>query len=256
MHEEEQPTTICGLILDYVAGSCKNGEKLVFERHLPYCDSCRSEIAELRTVWEALPSDMERLEPPSDLKQQVMDAVLAAEPSQNHDNVSARKRRIAIHRIPASVTVAVLLAIVLTSSVWNYLLYQKRITTSPASLEQALTVPAATIERLITLNPQTAAPSDAYGIAGVVENGKSKQFVVYVFKAKATIGNEAYQVWLIRDNKRKSAGTFRVDDKGVGILSMPVASEESLVFDGIGITLEPDDRGNLPRGTKMFSSTL
>lgn len=251
-HEEQ--TSVCGLCLDYVTGTCTDEEKQAFERHLPDCPDCRAEIEELRTVWEALPADMERLEPPADLKEQVMNAVLAAEPAGRESKPAERKpspfRRRNLYAVAAA------LAFVLFVSVWNYRLYEKRTAAVPASIEQALNVSASQIERLIPLRPQTAEPSDAYGVACVVGNGTGRQFIVYVFKAKATSGSEAYQVWLLRGSERKSAGTFRVGEKGVGVLAMSVDSPDSLAFDAIGITLEPDDRGNQPRGTKMFGSSL
>ena len=62
-------------------------------------------------------------------------------------------------------------------------------------------------------------------------------------------------MWLVKDGKRSSAGTFRVNqkDRGIGLLAMPIASDK-LAFDSIGITLEPDDQGDHPRGTKMYGS--
>ncbi|MBW7459619.1 anti-sigma factor, partial [Paenibacillus sepulcri] len=95
--------------------------------------------------------------------------------------------------------------------------------------------------------------ADSFGVACIVDNGKTRQFVVYVFGAPQTDSKEAYQVWLVKDGQRRSAGTFRVADQGMGVLSMPIASN-TLAFDTIGITLEPDDRGDEPRGVKIFGS--
>jgi hypothetical protein len=95
--------------------------------------------------------------------------------------------------------------------------------------------------------------SKAYGVACVIFNGSDRQFVVYVFNAEETVDQQVYQVWLINDNERRSAGTFHVDSNGVGLLAMPVSSND-FTFQSVGISLEPDDKGNQPRGVKVFES--
>jgi len=119
--------------------------------------------------------------------------------------------------------------------------------------ENALFAPASEIVQISMLKAESNEKEDAYGVACIVDNGKSKQFVVYVFGAPETKNEEAYQVWLLRDGIRTSAGTFRVDEKGVGLFVMGIESEQ-LTYDSIGITIEPDDKGDQPRGTKVFGS--
>ena len=68
----------CGIVLDYLSGACAEEEREAFERHLTHCKSCREELAALQTVWEALPLDIQRIEPPQDLKEQIMSAAKAA----------------------------------------------------------------------------------------------------------------------------------------------------------------------------------
>lgn len=238
---------ICDMCLDYISGACTDEDKRAFERHLPNCADCRAEIDELRLVWEAFPDSMERIEPPKDLKKQVMDAALAAD----GDRKPASSRPSAKRWITrALVSVAALVFI--AGSVWNYGLYRERMA-APLTLEQALDIPAMQIEQLVSLKPEDSQAERAYGVACIVNNGQSKQFIVYVFGAQATAGSQAYQVWLLQDGQRRSAGTFRVDEQGIGVLALPIASD-SLTFDSIGITLEPDDRGDQPRGNKKFGS--
>ncbi|MBD2868674.1 anti-sigma factor [Paenibacillus arenilitoris] len=239
---------ICSIGLDYVSGVCSGEEKQAFERHLPDCAECRAEIDELCLVWEAFPGNMERIEPPKDLKKQVMAAALAADAG----NGGPVARRPAARRWFARAAIAAAAIAFVAGSVWNYGLYRER-TAAPLTVEQALDIPAASIERLVSLKPETAGAARSYGVACIVDNGNSKQFIVYVFGAEATTDTQAYQVWLLEDGKRRSAGTFRVDERGIGVLSLPIASG-TLTFDAIGITLEPDDSGDSPRGEKKFGS--
>ncbi|XEC95146.1 anti-sigma factor [Paenibacillus tarimensis] len=255
MMQDNERTSVCDLCLDYVSGVCSDEQKSAFERHLPGCAGCRNEIDELRIVWEALPADMERIEPPHDLKKQVMDAVLAAD--SGHDNrvpeAVFAKRRNNFRRWKPLVSVALVAAFFTIGTIWNFQLYRQRVD-APIPLEQAINVPAAQIERLVQLSRLTEDTSSrSYGVACIVDNGQSKQFVVYLFGAPATTDTQAYQVWLLQDGERRNAGTFRVNEQGIGVMAMPIATEQ-LAFDEIGITLEPDDRGKQPRGSKMFAS--
>ncbi|MFB9328737.1 anti-sigma factor domain-containing protein [Paenibacillus aurantiacus] len=263
----------CSLVLDYISGACTAEEASAFEAHLVSCAECRAELAELREIWEVLPANMEIIDPPADLKIQVMDAVMAADsasasqprqeiartenlPRPDATAAAASNRRNSRSRLRSiSAWVAALLVFLLAGAFWGYKLNEQRQASIP-TLEEALSVSAAQIKQLIPLKPVALKEGEqTYGVACLVDNGSSRQFIVYVFGAKATRGKEAYQVWLVENGQRRSAGTFRVEEKmrGIGVLSMPIASDQ-LTFDTIGITLEPDDRGDQPRGTKMFGS--
>lgn len=139
---------------------------------------------------------------------------------------------------------------------WNWQLRSEQ-QSAPLPVEQALNVSAAQITELVSLKATGKLAGKSSGVACIVDNGQSKQFVVYLFGAATTSGSEAYQVWLIKDGVRKSAGTFRVgqSDRGVGLLAMPIESAK-LDFDSIGITLEPDDTGDQPRGSRVYGSSV
>ncbi|WP_219838075.1 anti-sigma factor [Paenibacillus sp. R14(2021)] len=254
----------CEHSLDYLAGLCSEEDKFVFERHLPHCASCQQELEELRFVWEALPAHMELMEPPVDLKQQVMDAALTAEVKRADNGSNSRPlpaaeaaavaRRPWFGRKSAAALFSAAAAVILLLSLWNIQLRSEQ-NHAPLPIEEALSVSAAQITHLVKLQSKTPEATDSSGVACIVDNGHSKQFVTYIFGAAATTGSEAYQVWLIKDGKRSSAGTFRIgaSDRGIGLLAMPIKGD-GLDFDAVGITLEPDDRGSQPRGMKVYGS--
>jgi hypothetical protein len=236
---------ICGFLLEYVSGDGTEAERLAFERHLPGCSACRQETEEVNEAWEGLSSGMERIEPPKDLKQQVLDAAFAAEGPMH---VARRRRNWLGYGAAAAVCAAVV-----SLGLWNIRLQADR-PYQPLPLEQAGALSAARIEKLVPLHAASPAPdARAYGVACIVDNGRDKQFIVYVFGAERTKGEEAYQVWLLENGERQSAGTFRVGEDGIGVLAMPIATEPP-AFDAIGITIEPDDRGDAPRGERVFAS--
>lgn len=234
----------CDILLDYVSGACSEKEREAFESHLKHCRSCKQELAEWQLVWEALPTDMERLEPPKDLKEQIMSAA----------NSAPRRRKPAVRGSWRKLAFAVIAAVLLFffGSLWDNPLLDDRDPTIP-SIEQALSAPASQIVKINMLKSESGKEGRAYGVACIVDNGQSKQFVVYVFGAQQTKDEEAYQVWLVQGGSRTSAGTFRVNDKGIGLLTKVIESGE-LSYDRIGITLEPDQWGDQPRGPKAFGT--
>ncbi|SFD60618.1 Putative zinc-finger [Paenibacillus catalpae] len=241
----QQNVTVCHYVLDYISGVCSDKEKKAFERHLPGCPACQTELEELRMVWDSLPSDMELIDPPSDLKQQVMDAALAA--------VEPPAVKYAFRKLKWGAAAAAILAIFIAGTAWNINLYNSRSSTEVIPIEKALSVSASQINELISLKPVSEDVASSYAVACIVDNGNNKQFVVYVFGAPASTGDSVYQVWLNHSDQKSSAGTFRVDEKGIGVLAMPI-SGDTLAFDSIGITLEPDEHGDEPRGTRVYSS--
>lgn len=267
---DEERTPLCDLCINIMTGECTLEERLAFERHLPECPACQAEMKELMETWGALYADMEWMNPPEDLKQQVLNAAFAADKPEMEEAPSAKPN--ALEARPAAgqirwysakksrfmtIAASVLFVLFLASSALNIQLYRNRNETPATLAQEALNVSASQIKMAVPLRAQSAEYADAYGFACIVDNGKNKQFVVYVYGAPQTAADEAYQVWLIKDGVRTSAGTFRVTkdnaDPGLGVLTLPMRTDK-LNFDTIGITLEPDDKGNQPRGKKMFSS--
>ena len=116
----------CEFCLDYVSGICTDDEQLAFESHLPCCEECQKELEELRIVWEALPTDMEQIEPPLDLKSQVMNAVLAAEGGIPVLEFHAARRRPLFGKRSTSALFAAAIAVIMLISLWNVQLYRDR----------------------------------------------------------------------------------------------------------------------------------
>ena len=255
MRYKNRHSQVCSLCLEYISGGCSDKEKLAFERHLPACADCQSEMDELRMVWEEIPSAMEQFEPPADLKKQVMDAVKAGDTKSKTIQSAVKRSHGRGWRQTRGIIVAAGLLLFILGSAWNVQLYRERMASPIIPLEQALSVSPAQIERFIPLRPHSAEMPNSYAVACIVDNGYNKQFVVYVFGAETTQGASVYQVWLGDGKGQQSAGTFRVGDKGIGVLAMPIIAD-SLTFDSIFITLEPDERSEQPRGMEIYDSKL
>src|SRR6478609_5331239 len=72
---KEQEPVDCSYMINYLTGECTEWERAAFERHLRTCVSCSEELPDLQAVWQSLPYQMEEVEVPLDLKEQVMEAI-------------------------------------------------------------------------------------------------------------------------------------------------------------------------------------
>lgn len=236
----------CEGLIDYVVGLGSDVERKRFERHLGSCGKCREEAASWRDVWERLSDDIELVDPPADLKAEVMGALLR-EPERPAPAPNPGKKR-TLWRAAAVAACALLLAAAFLAG---------RLT-GETETRAASAAATTTIDSLFRLTAQQesglfADRGHAYGVACFVRSGTDERLVVYLFDTPATKGSEAYQVWLWQGGRRTSAGTFTVGDAGIGILTLPVKDGYETV-DAVGVTLEPDAHSAAPRGPKAFGS--
>jgi anti-sigma-K factor RskA len=59
----------------YLLGALEPGEAATVERHLAACEECREELGRLRPAVQLLPESVERVEPPPQLRQRLMEQV-------------------------------------------------------------------------------------------------------------------------------------------------------------------------------------
>jgi hypothetical protein len=249
-----QGTSPCEGLIDYIVGTSSDVERKRFERHLVSCASCREEAANLGNVWDHLSVDMDLIDPPADLRDEVLGPLLRSTDDSIRVPIENNKRQ--LRKFALATACAAVLAIVFAAGWLSSMLREDALQPS----EHATPLPG-TPSAIDTLYRLSAVKSSgkfegrqrAYGVACFVRSEQKEQLVVYIFDSPATVGSEAYQVWLMHDGERRSAGTFTVDASGIGMMTLPVTDGSSSV-DAIGVTLEPDHLSSTPRGPKMFGS--
>jgi anti-sigma-K factor RskA len=111
----------------YVLGALVEDERERFVAHLPRCEACRRELAELQAVADTVPLGAPQIAPPPELKERVMSAVRAdaarrAEPAPASERGAAqphaaprrawwRRPLLALRPVPAAVAAALLIAL-------------------------------------------------------------------------------------------------------------------------------------------------
>jgi hypothetical protein len=252
---QEHETIECQDLLSYMTGECSEFERAAFERHLRSCASCRDELQELRLVWDALPFEMDELEAPADLKNEVMHAIRVMPLDKSH----LKKQMIMQEPKPARNYfnkygwIAAILIGVIIGGLWSNTFFKKPVILVGGQLNQP-----AEVLRTFELKAFDASMPSAKGTAWVLKHGDTNNVVVNLTGLKKTKGDWTYQVWLIRnasDNtkKRYNCGTMNVDDNGNGVLTYYI-SAKNIGFDAVGVTLEADANGQQPRGKKVLGS--
>jgi hypothetical protein len=244
-------TSACEGIFEYLSGEGSDMQRKWFERHLATCSACKEEASVWREVWEHLAEDVELLEPPADLKEFVLGPLFDNEKA-NEKPIKKTSRFRTKRFFAGAIGIALLAGVFLSGWLLRDMQYRSAdkvaSVQSPASIETLFRLSANRAGGKFVDNPQ------AYGVACLVKSDSKEQLVVYVFGSPRTKNSEAYQVWLLKDGERSSAGTFTVGASGIGIMTMPL-TEGIPDFDAVGVTLEPDSHSSSPRGPKMFGSS-
>nr|AIA10687.1 anti-sigma-K factor rskA [uncultured bacterium] len=251
----DRESTPCGGLIEYLTGEGTDMQRKRFEKHMATCSSCQEEAILWHQVWDRLADDTEMLDLPADLKDEVMGPLFAKE---NQSPISSPRLPInksTFRFAKWGIGIAILLSVFLSGWLlrgwqvqWQETAANEVSGQTPASIETLFHLSA------IRSNGKFDDSPRAYGVACLVRSSDKEQLVVYVFGSPQTKNGEAYQVWLLKDGQRTSAGTFTVGSSGIGIMTLPL-SKGIPEMDAIGVTLEPDSRSESPRGPKMFGSS-
>lgn len=209
-------------------------EERTYQAHLDACLTCRLKLQEVADTLDLLPLAVPDAAPPPGLKAKVMAGVAAATSEK-----PARTRR---WSLPVWAAAAVLAFAFGSYSLLRIQEMQQRL----AGLEQA-----APVERAVMLQGTDGAPA-ATGRVVLAREGSGTRLVLQAQGLPPLQSGEAYQLWLIRDGKRRSGGVFVVDATGTGGVATWLPDQAP--FDALGITREPDALGQLPRGPKVMGS--
>lgn len=230
--------SICPRVDDAILYSLQQlaGEEArAFAAHADECPACRLKLAELHETLDLLPLAAASVTPPPDLKGRVLNrlaAEMAADP--------ARSRRWRLVPVWAA---AALLALAMGASA---LVSVQGLRERLAGFQQA-----ARLEQVVSLTGTADAPRASGRLTVAPETGGTR-IALEAQGLPPLEPGEAYQLWLIKDGKRRSGGVFVVDGTGAGGVAAWLPG--SVEFDALGITREPDPLGQQPRGPKVMGS--
>lgn len=234
----------CERLLDYLAGELNDAERETFKRHLQTCPTCNTDYQQLQEIWNLLPYDMEESQVPNSLKSEVLDFVY------KHDQKSPffnRKEWWRVFKRQFTPLTTSLVLIMLVSIIWLTTVTTQLINSQRNEISYPTEI--LSFQNLHAANPNAR---DVKGIATIVRQGSKKNLIIQVNNLPPIKGSKVYQVWLLKNGKRTNAGIFKPAEHGSGLLTYQLSENQS--FDGIGITLEPDENSTLPKGKKIVGT--
>lgn len=240
----------CNQLLSYITNELSGDNQKSFENHLENCSTCHKDYIQIKEAWEALQFDFEEMEVPESLKSEVLDFVFAPQQKEADSFTSNLKKRFTyFKRQFTPLTTVLILTLFITTTVFTTVNIQTR---NQTSTEKELS--SQPVEILSTL-PLTSVDQNklkANGSTFIMQQGDDKKLVIQVDNLPKPEGKKVYQVWLLNDGVRKSAGSFKPNNHGSGVLTFELQEDET--FDNIGITLEPDQNSLEPRGPKILGT--
>jgi anti-sigma-K factor RskA len=265
----EQLNSYCEQVEMYVLGGLSPEEMDRFENHLQECGDCLEHVEQLRDVVGMLPLSVDQIAPPAGMKQRVLGSIIAGAEAQGSVQRSTKSTDAAVAKentpisrregrtrrgrglwqriVMGGLSAAVILLFMYSQQLNEQLQQAER---QLAAIDQPTNEPMK-LNEIVKLNP-AADNIVAEGLATIVIDAKGTHLLVQAENLPELKGTQAFQVWLLKDNKPYNAGTF-LTQQNSGALYFTFEPRE---YDMVAITLEPDTQGDTPRGEIVLAASF
>jgi anti-sigma-K factor RskA len=225
-----------GLTAAYALDALDETDERAYEEHLRGCERCREELAALTETAASLAYAVEGPAPPPALRGRI----LAAARAERSNVIPFPRRRWAT---PASTVAAIAAVVAVAFGVWAFSLRSDL-----DEAQQALDRERDVAELVAT--GRSIELSGADGRLVVADDGDAALLVSGLDEAPAA---QRYEMWVIEDDRPRSAGTFDVDEGRAAVRLGRELSRGST----FAVTLEPEEGGTSgPDGEILFSVTV
>ncbi|WP_270179162.1 anti-sigma factor domain-containing protein [Alkalihalobacillus sp. CinArs1] len=241
----------CDQLLDYFNGTLTDEEKKTFEAHLESCSDCREELQELEDLTSDLPYLSTPEEPPSGMKERVLQNVFESASDDVEEVDTEETRSNVTHmnetkRSPKWLAPALAAALFLSLAGNAYTYITDEGATSETEVSSLL--------KAVQLEPSGASTSK--GAAALVSDNGKTNLVVQADDLEGVEEDQVYQVWLLEGEKPYRAGSFVPGENGKGAVSFEINYEGDHDWTTVAITLEPNAKSKTPKGEIVMSSDL
>jgi anti-sigma-K factor RskA len=228
------------LLPGYALGILNPREERRVRRHVERCPECGEELARLTEVSADLSLTVTAADPPPALETRIMNRI---EASLSARRFPRRTRAAApLFSRPALGAAAAVFIVVLAAG--NILQWMRVVPSRP---------PAGAVGLVSATLTGSDAARDAYGT--IVLDPEDNHGVLAVRGLPRLDAAHQYQLWILRDGQRRSAGVFSVNDDGYGSLMLDVPKDFK-GFRSMGITVEPFGGSTAPTGARVMSGAL
>jgi anti-sigma-K factor RskA len=254
----------------YVLGLLSADDRREFEAHLQGCPECRLEVREAELVAEGLGRAVDPQEPPAGLRDRVLAAALAARPAEFPRSLRPVNRPPSRTLAPWLLAAASLAAVAFGLYSWTL---QARLRETEAAL-RAAQARLATIESQVAslrhasdettqtadvlsapdvVRVELAGQADAPRARGRALWSPTRGLVLAANNLPALPEGRVYQLWLVTDSAKISAGLMRPDSAGRMQGTSRVTTPQPVA---IALTIEPDGGVPAPTGAIYLVGSL
>lgn len=234
---------ILELIPEYAFGLTDAEQSRLVEANLSACPEAAAQLADYRHIQAEMRATVPQREPPPALAERLMTAI--ATPSLTPTIAQAPRRAFPLTWLAAA---AAIVALIVSNIYWLARVneYDRRhealAAQIPVSDQGAFVLTTTANLRWVRLPPKEETSTAS---AFLMWNAESKIGLMYARDFPALSTGKTYQLWLTRGEERKSAGTFRVDENGIGALLFQ-SIEPIDKFTWARITAEPENGSEQP----------
>lgn len=226
----------------YALGALDADESAALETHLETCASCRTELAEYRSLSQSLLTAVPPRQPSAALRKHLQSQLPSAQrPSRPQWNFS-------FSRLAMGLAVLALLALNLASfmQVRQMRAQQANLLNQVADTQTALALLSSPTLQLVAI--------DGNDISGTLLLDKqNNQAVLIARNLPALTEDLIYQIWLIEpDEGRVSAGLFRPESSRTYTTKVLSSAQPLTNYLGIGVTIEPAGGSEAPTGERVL----
>jgi anti-sigma-K factor RskA len=219
----------------YMLGALEGEEEATFESHLASCGRCQAQERWLRASVDVLPSSVEQIEPPPELRERLMETVRAEAGTPREPAAEASRRRRGLRDWlgslslrPATALAAVVLLLV--AGALGYALGEGGGSGGSST--------------------QTIAAKGAGASGTVIRTGDTG--VMQVSNLPQRPGR-VYQIWLLQDGKPVPSTLFQVHRDGTGAAAIPHGLDRSTQ---VMVTSEPATGSDEPTTKPILSAPV
>ncbi|MFT3889997.1 MAG: anti-sigma factor [Anaerolineales bacterium] len=229
----------------YAIGALDAEDVIALEAHLRTCASCQTELAEYRSLNQALLTAVPPKQPSAELRKRLQSRLPSAQKP-----ASIRPQRawtFSFTRMAMGAAVVLLLAMNLYSILQTRSLQQEQTRLS----RQIRT--GQTVMSMLSY-PATQRLSINDKVVGSVLVDKERDIVaLIVWNMPELSQDQTYQIWLIDPNgDRTSAGIFNSETDQPYTTKIIYPKQKLTDFIGVGVTVEPAGGSDQPTGERMF----
>ncbi len=251
---------MCEKLYDYFSGSLSETEAKRFEKHLETCPECQEELKELEALTSDLPYLSDPVEPPSGMKDRILENVLknsnneinSSENMESHlDIINADENKQVTNKDVSQkknqnlkywiMGLAACLVLSLAANVMNL--------SGRSASNQTNNQQEAKVMFNVPLSPTPKGTAQMNATAAMIKTDGEATLLIEGNHLKPISGNQVYQVWLLKDGKPQAAGSFKPRSDGSGAIAYKLSKSDASQWDGVAISVESAPNHKTPKGT-------